>query len=84
MSVELNNDFFPDLRNIAMERLLQIIPNNAKVVVNTPCNTRFRKNPSSERKKKLFTLDFRNVTIYYQVTLAGGTGLTHARQLLEL
>ena len=63
MSVELNNDFFPDLRNIAMERLLQIIPNNAKVVVNTPCNTRFRKNPSSERKKKIFTLDFRNVTL---------------------
>ena len=83
MSVELSNDFFPDLRNIAMERLLQIIPNNAKVVVNTPCKTRFRKNPSSERKKKIFTLDFRNVTIYYQVTLAGGTGLTHARQLLE-
>ena len=52
MSVDLNNDFFPDLRNIAMEMLLQIIPNNAKVVVNTPCNIRFRKNSSSEREKK--------------------------------
>ena len=53
MSVELNNDFFPDLRNIAMQMLLQIIPNNAKVVVNTPCNIRFRKNSSSERENKL-------------------------------
>ena len=65
MSVELNNDFFPDLRNIAMEMLLQIIPNNAKVVVNTPCNIRFRKKSSSERVKKLFTMDFRLLTIYY-------------------
>ena len=47
MSVELNNDFFPNLRNIAMEMLLQIIPNNAKVVVNT---IRFRKNLSPERE----------------------------------
>ena len=58
MSVELNNDFFPDLRNIAMEMPLQIIPNNAKVVVNTPCNIRFRKNSSPEREKNLCTLDF--------------------------
>ena len=67
MSVELNNDFFPALRNIAMQMLLQIIPNNAKVVVNTPCNIRFRKNSSSEREKKLFNFDFKLVTIHYQV-----------------
>ena len=59
MSVKLKDDFFPDLRKIAMEMLLQIIPNSPKVVVNTPCNIRFRKKSSSEREKIIFTLAFR-------------------------
>ena len=53
MSVRLKEDFFPDLRKIAMERPLQIIPNTAKVVHNTPCNIRCRNNSSSEREKKV-------------------------------
>ena len=67
MSVKLNDDFFPDLRKIAMERLLAMIPNTAKVVHNTPCNIRSRKNSSSERENKVctylvFTKAFKMVT----------------------
>ena len=48
MSVKLK-ELFMDLRKIAMEILLQIIPNAPKVVPNTPRNIRFRKISFSER-----------------------------------
>ena len=56
MSVKLNDDFFSDLKKIAMERPFEMIPNTAKVVHNTPCNIRSRKNSSSERENKVCTL----------------------------
>ena len=56
MSVKLNDDFFPDLRKIAMERLLAMIPNTAKAVHNAPRNIRCSKTASSEREKKVYTV----------------------------
>ena len=53
MSVKLKELFILDLRKIAMEILLQIIPNNPKVVHNTPRNIRFRKISLSERDIKV-------------------------------
>ena len=55
MSVKLNDDFFPDLKKIEMERLLAMIPNTAKIEHNTPRNIRCSKNASSEREKKVCT-----------------------------
>ena len=53
MSVKLKGLFILDLRKIAMEILLQRIPNAPKVVHNTPRNIRFRKISLSERVKKV-------------------------------
>ena len=56
ISVKLNDDFFPDLKKIAIERPFEMIPNTARVVHNTPCNIRSRKSSSSERENKVFII----------------------------
>ena len=55
MSVKLKELFILDLQKIAMEILLQIIPNTPKVVHNTPRSIRFRKISFSERDKKVIS-----------------------------
>ena len=64
MSVKLNDDFFPDLRKIVMERLLAMIPNTAKVVQNTPRIIRCSKNASSEKEKEVCTYLLRPRTMH--------------------
>ena len=56
MSVKLKELFILDLQKIAMEILLQIIPNTPKVVPNTPRSIRFRKILFSERDKNLISM----------------------------
>jgi hypothetical protein len=55
MSVKLKELFILDLQKIAMEILLQIIPNTPKVVHNTPRSIRFRKISFSERDRKVIS-----------------------------